>query len=263
MFSRMRLTNRFTQRRPFSFSSVPPTPPKVPLHYNAAVMLSGFVGVTCLSYSLYDIFTASQPPPPVINELFTPNCVLHRYEFSKHLTTPSPTTPSPTPTTTTTYVTNANQEAKKSKYTLVYFSAQWCPPCQRFTPLLVFFYHAMNSIKVELDPQFNQLLTIVHVSCDTSEEQLKQYASSHKIPWAFVPFEDRSRLKKMFGCWAGRDNEEADIVRYERKSQGIPTILLVRNGDGDLEKAVDVRNDISSAVESRNPFKLLKKWDHY
>ena len=65
----------------------------------------------------------------------------------------------------------------------------------------------------------------------------------------------------MFGCWAGRDNEEADIVRYERKSQGIPTILLVRNGDGDLEKAVDVRNDISSAVESRNPFKLFKKWD--
>ncbi|KPI87546.1 tryparedoxin-like protein [Leptomonas seymouri] len=34
----------------------------------------------------------------------------------------------------------ASEAFKSKKYVLIYFSAHWCPPCQRFTPLLADFY---------------------------------------------------------------------------------------------------------------------------
>lgn len=34
----------------------------------------------------------------------------------------------------------ATEAFKGKKYVLIYFSAHWCPPCQRFTPLLADFY---------------------------------------------------------------------------------------------------------------------------
>ncbi|KAG5490438.1 hypothetical protein JKF63_00558 [Porcisia hertigi] len=36
----------------------------------------------------------------------------------------------------------ASEAFKGKKYVLIYFSAHWCPPCQRFTPLLADFYDA-------------------------------------------------------------------------------------------------------------------------
>ncbi|GET90400.1 tryparedoxin-like protein [Leishmania tarentolae] len=36
----------------------------------------------------------------------------------------------------------ASEAFKGKKYVLIYFSAHWCPPCQRFTPLLADFYNA-------------------------------------------------------------------------------------------------------------------------
>eukprot|EP01063_Lacrimia_lanifica_P036695 TRINITY_DN7357_c0_g1_i1.p1 TRINITY_DN7357_c0_g1~~TRINITY_DN7357_c0_g1_i1.p1 ORF type:complete len:497 (+),score=183.00 TRINITY_DN7357_c0_g1_i1:224-1492(+) len=63
------------------------------------------------------------------------------------------------------------------EYVLLYFSASWCPPCQRFTPLLENFYAAHGS-KLNFE--------VVFVSGDRDEKSMKEYYA--KMPWAAIPF---------------------------------------------------------------------------
>nr|XP_043606597.1 probable nucleoredoxin 1 [Erigeron canadensis] len=61
----------------------------------------------------------------------------------------------------------------------LYFSASWCPPCQRFTPNLVDVY---NELAEKGD------FEIVFISADEDEESFAGYFS--KMPWLAVPFSD-------------------------------------------------------------------------
>ena len=67
-------------------------------------------------------------------------------------------------------------------YILVYFSAHWCPPCRKFTPLLVDFYnkHAKAGN-----------FAVVFVSSDRSEKDMFGYMTGSKMPWTAVPFAQR------------------------------------------------------------------------
>ena len=66
--------------------------------------------------------------------------------------------------------------------TLLYFSASWCPPCQRFTPSLV----SSNSI-------FNNLnCGVVLVSGDKADSAMFKYMKNKKMPWPAISYNSRS-----------------------------------------------------------------------
>lgn len=99
----------------------------------------------------------------------------------------------------------------------LYFSAHWCPPCQRFTPQLADWYQ--KSLK-------DKGLEVVFVSSDRDQESFTEYYG--EMPWLALPFESdkKQSLDKKF------------------KIQGIPTIILL-DSDGNLLNK-DGREAISS-----------------
>ena len=88
------------------------------------------------------------------------------------------------------------------KYTALYFSAHWCPPCRMFTPKLVEWY---NDFKAK-HPDFE----LVFVSSDQDEAAMKEYIEGDKMPWPYVKF-DRA--------------ESEAFSKYS--SDGIPYLVLV------------------------------------
>lgn len=94
----------------------------------------------------------------------------------------------------------------KAKYTLVYFSAHWCPPCRAFTPKLVEFTH-----KHRKDGNFE----VVFVSSDRDEKAMLGYMTEAKMPWG-----------GMLGRGAKLDALDEGIT-------GIPTLRLF-DSDGKL-----------------------------
>ena len=68
--------------------------------------------------------------------------------------------------------TISNSEAiLKNKVTLLYFSAEWCPPCKHFTPLLKEFYEKAKTKGENIE--------IVFVSNDKSEAEMLSYFQNH------------------------------------------------------------------------------------
>jgi nucleoredoxin len=64
------------------------------------------------------------------------------------------------------------KEALKSNASGVialYFSASWCPPCQRFTPIFIDFYNAAKEAGCGFE--------VVFVSSDSNAEEFEQYVS--------------------------------------------------------------------------------------
>ena len=68
------------------------------------------------------------------------------------------------------------------KFTLLYFSASWCPPCQKFTPTLVASKGILNNLNCG----------IVLVSGDKNDSAMFSYMKSKKISWPAVSYAARS-----------------------------------------------------------------------
>lgn len=81
-------------------------------------------------------------------------------------------------------------DSLKGKKIGLYFSASWCGPCKRFTPILAEVYN-------ELSRQGD--FEVIFVSGDEDDEAFKGYFS--KMPWLAVPFSDsetRDKLDELF-----------------------------------------------------------------
>ena len=91
------------------------------------------------------------------------------------------------------------QYAKSGRGPLLalYFSAQWCGPCKRFTPVLADLYG--SSTKME----------VVFISCDSTELQFKRYAAT--MPWPSVPLSE---------SFAGAAMDAFNV-------KGIPSLVLL------------------------------------
>jgi len=85
----------------------------------------------------------------------------------------------------------------------IYFSASWCPPCRKFTPMLVKAYKELQAAGKPFE--------VVLVSHDQDKASARKYMKSHDMPWLAVPFKAKQRemLKKKFGV------------------QGIPTLVII------------------------------------
>ncbi|TMW56510.1 hypothetical protein Poli38472_006520 [Pythium oligandrum] len=91
----------------------------------------------------------------------------------------------------------------------LYFSAHWCPPCRKFTPLLSYVY---DEIKEEHDD-----IEIVFVSSDRETAQFDEYYT--EMPWLALP-------------WA----ESRDLIPELREKfavQFIPTLIFF-NDKGEI-----------------------------
>ena len=55
----------------------------------------------------------------------------------------------------------------------LYFSAHWCPPCRKFTPMLAEWYNMMKKGGAKVE--------IIFMSCDKSKEESTSYFKD--MPW--------------------------------------------------------------------------------
>lgn len=88
------------------------------------------------------------------------------------------------------------------KYTALYFSAHWCPPCRMFTPKLVEWYKEFK----KTHPNFE----LVFVSSDRSEGEMEEYIKEAGMPWPAVAY----------------DKTESPVFT-KLSSDGIPYLVLV------------------------------------
>ena len=61
-----------------------------------------------------------------------------------------------------------------------FFSANWCPPCKSFTPILREFYNEVNSDEKRFE--------VIFVSFDEAHDQFLEHYNG--MPWMALPFED-------------------------------------------------------------------------
>lgn len=108
-------------------------------------------------------------------------------------------------------------DALKSKdYLMLYFSASWCPPCQRFTPELVKWYE--NQMKEGgKGKTAGTSFELVYVPSDRDEASYESYYA--KMPWATTTLGNRA-LKQALSTTFG--------------IQGIPALILVKTSDGSV-----------------------------
>ncbi len=110
----------------------------------------------------------------------------------------------------------------------IYFAASWCPMS---TPVTRMLDEYLGSVlmpppppeeKTKAPQQKRPELSIVYVSSDKSEAEMKQYA---KPNWFVVPYDsnERNDLKRHFSVCARVELEE---LKMERKFE-IPTLVLL------------------------------------
>mmetsp|Transcript_46585 Transcript_46585/g.72912 ORF Transcript_46585/g.72912 Transcript_46585/m.72912 type:complete len:160 (-) Transcript_46585:2009-2488(-) len=106
-----------------------------------------------------------------------------------------------------------------------YFSAHWCPPCQRFTPILKDFYEEVNEEKKRFE--------VVFVSSDEDDAARQEYMKAMHGSWLCIPFDSpmRNELKRKYGCCAGKEQQAVGVA--ERRS-GIPGLIVVRPDGSEL-----------------------------
>jgi len=110
-----------------------------------------------------------------------------------------------------------------AKYVGIYFSASWCGPCHRFTPMLATFYEKMKG-----------KLEVVFASSDRDEDAFKKYYED--MPWCAVDFKHRDVKGKLSSKF---------------KVRGIPTLVIVDavTGETVTEKG---RGEVMSDPEGAN-----------
>lgn len=101
------------------------------------------------------------------------------------------------------------QSAEKPKFTAIYYSAHWCPPCRAFTPKLVEWYS-------QFQPKHKDF-QLVFASSDKDEAAMLAYMTEMKMPWPAVKFGEK---------------KESGLDKYA--SDGIPYLVLIDATGKDL-----------------------------
>lgn len=111
---------------------------------------------------------------------------------------------------------------KGKKYVMLYFSAHWCPPCRKFTPVLA---EAYNAHKKYLSGDNNDdadagEIEVIFVSSDSVQSEYDQYRGT--MPWLSVPFPNLHKLLI-------KDN-----LSGKYGVRGIPCLVILDGSDGTL-----------------------------
>ena len=118
---------------------------------------------------------------------------------------------------------------KETKYIAYYFSAHWCPPCRKFTPLLAEFYK-------ENFGKTTHSFDIAFVSSDRNTSAMKKYMKEGKM--GFKGVKHRSSLAKAL--------DEKYAARY------IPFLVIVDSEGNVVSKskhASEVLDELKKLVK--------------
>jgi nucleoredoxin len=97
--------------------------------------------------------------------------------------------------------TEISASTLKGKLIALYFSASWCGPCVKFTPLLAEKYEEVQKEGGDFE--------VVFISADEGEEDCLNYYS--KMPWKRLAF----------------NQEKLDELMNKYEVQGFPTVVLL------------------------------------
>ncbi|MDR2980871.1 MAG: redoxin family protein [Puniceicoccales bacterium] len=129
----------------------------------------------------------------------------------------------------------ASVEALQSKkYTFIYFSAHWCPPCRAFTPKLVNFYNENSK---------NGDFELLFVSSDKDQEKMYEYMTETKMPWI--------GLKK--------DSPKGREFSKKYGVSGIPTLVLLNEKDEVIASSYDSEGKYKGAGVAMKKYEELHK----
>ena len=95
------------------------------------------------------------------------------------------------------------------KYTAIYYSAHWCPPCRAFTPELVEWYNGFQPKHKDFQ--------LVFVSSDKDEAAMLEYMTEMKMPWPAIKFGEK---------------KETSVDKFA--ADGIPYLVLIDEKGKDL-----------------------------
>ena len=126
---------------------------------------------------------------------------------------------------------------KDKKYVMLYFSAQWCPPCRKFTPLLGEAYNAHKAYIKENNNDSNKKnnnndtddennndnyydIEVIFVSLDSIQTQFNEYRS--KMPFYSIPFANLWMLNLK------------DKLSNKYGIRSIPTLVILNGEDGSV-----------------------------
>ncbi|GMS96482.1 hypothetical protein PENTCL1PPCAC_18657, partial [Pristionchus entomophagus] len=122
------------------------------------------------------------------------------------------------------------------KLVLLYFSASWCPPCQRFTPLLKRFYEEAKEAGKDLE--------VIFVSRDREEDALVEYYKEHMGAWAYIEF--------------GNEKIQELLKEYEVKT--IPSLKVIKP-DGTV-LVQDARTEVQDRGD-KSAVDLCEEWEAF
>jgi len=108
----------------------------------------------------------------------------------------------------------ANAPVASIRYDAIYYSAQWCPPCHAFTPVLVEWYKKFKPSH----PNFE----LIFISEDRNESAMLAYMKEMAMPWPAVRYSDLKHDGN--GTFKG-----SGIEKFA--GSGIPDLVLV-DADG-------------------------------
>jgi thiol-disulfide isomerase/thioredoxin len=109
-------------------------------------------------------------------------------------------------------------------YTVLYYSAGWCPDCRRFSPSLVDAYaHQTNGT-----PRFEVLL----ISQDKNAEGMLKYMQTERMQWPALAYEKVKRAEDLKKLYSGHGipcltviNAKGDVVLQSKSDQDANDVL--------------------------------------
>lgn len=108
------------------------------------------------------------------------------------------------------------------RYVMLYFSAHWCPPCRRFTPLLAEAYSAHTQYLSENKNAADASeIQVIFISSDKGNSEFDEYFST--MPWLAVPMDKLWKLNIK------------ESLSKEYNVSGIPMLVIL---DGETAKVV-------------------------
>ena len=119
-------------------------------------------------------------------------------------------------------------ESLRGKIVALYFSAQWCVPCKKFTPKLIEFRERHNADNFE----------VVFMSLDRSPEQKSAYMKEAGMNWLTAP---------------GQGTPEINHIMDYYKLAGVPSLIVF--GPRGKVITTEGRDDVTNS-----PGNALAKW---
>ena len=123
------------------------------------------------------------------------------------------------------------QEVFQNKVVALYFSAEWCPPCKEFTPILGEFYNELHENELPFE--------VVFVSSDKTATDMETYFKQSHGDWLAVPF----------------GSEMIQELKNRYHVTAIPKLIVVTD-DGDVVTAMGRKE-----VTDSGP-KCFTQWAH-